>query len=261
MRNDAIEDIRRGIAAFRLWQALAKQDIRLKSRRSTLGPFWITLSMAVTVSAMGPLYGTLFAIDSSNFVPHLALGLIFWAFIAGSLTEYAETFTANEHILKQSYLPLSALVLRVFYRQLLILLHNLLIYPLVMLFLGIPVNGNVFWLLPAFLLVAVNILWLGLIIAIFCTRFRDMLPVIQSVVTLLFFVTPIIWQLQQLPPMRLHIAQLNPFTSLITLLRDPVLGHRPDTLYWQGGGGAGLVGSRCGGWLSTPPRRKITYWL
>ena len=182
MRNDAMVDIRRGIAAFRLWQALAKQDIRLKYRRSTLGPFWITLSMAVTVSAMGPLYGTLFAIDLSNFVPHLALGLIFWAFIAGSLTEYAETFTANEHILKQSYLPLSALVLRVFYRQLLILLHNLLIYPLVMLFLGIPVNGNVFWLLPAFLLVAVNILWLGLIIAIFCTRFRDMLPVIQSVV-------------------------------------------------------------------------------
>ena len=261
MRNDAMEDIRRGIAAFRLWQALAKQDIRLKYRRSTLGPFWITLSMAVTVSAMGPLYGTLFAIDLSNFVPHLALGLIFWAFIAGSLTEYAETFTANEHILKQSYLPLSALVLRVFYRQLLILLHNLLIYPLVMLFLGIPVNGNVFWLLPAFLLVAINILWLGLIIAIFCTRFRDMLPVIQSVVTLLFFVTPIIWQLQQLPPTRLHIAQINPFTSLITLLRDPVLGHRPDTLYWQVAAIFAVVGSLFAVWVFNLTRRKITYWL
>ena len=183
-------DIRQGIAGFRLWQSLARQDIRLKYRRSTLGPFWITLSMAVTVSAMGPLYGALFSTDLAEFVPHLALGLIFWAFIAGSISEYAETFTANEHILKQSYLPLSALVMRVFYRQLLILLHNLLIYPFVMLFLGLGINSNIFWLLPAFVLVSVNILWLGLIIAIFCTRFRDMMPVIQSIVTLLFFVTP-----------------------------------------------------------------------
>ena len=130
-----------------------------------------------------------------------------------------------------------------------------------MLFLGIPVNGNVFWLLPAFLLVAVNILWLGLIIAIFCTRFRDMLPVIQSVVTLLFFVTPIIWQLQQLPPTRLHIAQINPFTSLITLLRDPVLGHRPDTLYWQVAAVFAVVGSLFAVWVFNLTRRKITYWL
>ena len=254
-------DIRQGIAGFRLWQSLARQDIRLKYRRSTLGPFWITLSMAVTVSAMGPLYGALFSTDLAEFVPHLALGLIFWAFIAGSISEYAETFTANEHILKQSYLPLSALVMRVFYRQLLILLHNLLIYPFVMLFLGLGINSNIFWLLPAFVLVSVNILWLGLIIAIFCTRFRDMMPVIQSIVTLLFFVTPIIWRLNQLPEGRLHIAQMNPFTSLITLLRDPVLGIMPAPLYWQGAAAFALVGTALAMWVFSLTRKKITYWL
>ena len=246
MNTSAWADIRQGIAGFRLWQSLARQDIRLKYRRSTLGPFWITLSMAVTVSAMGPLYGALFSTDLAAFVPHLALGLIFWAFIAGSISEYAETFTANEHILKQSYLPLSALVMRVFYRQL---------------FLGLGINSNIFWLLPAFVLVSLNIIWLGLIIAIFCTRFRDMMPVIQSIVTLLFFVTPIIWQLHQLPEGRLHIAQMNPFTSLITLLRDPVLGVMPAPLYWQVAAAFALVGTALAVWVFSRTRKKITYWL
>ncbi|MDO4642714.1 MAG: ABC transporter permease [Cardiobacteriaceae bacterium] len=261
MNTTALVDIRRGIASFRLWQSLAKQDIRLKYRRSTLGPFWITLSMAVTVSAMGPLYGALFSIDLAAFVPHLALGLIFWAFIAGSLNEYAETFTANEHILKQSYLPLSALVMRVYYRQLLILLHNFMIYPVVMMSLGVGINSNIFWLLPAFVVVSLNILWLGLIIAIFCTRFRDMLPVIQSVVTLMFFVTPIIWKIEQLPSTRLHLAQLNPFTSLIMLLREPVLGIAPSIFYWQVAGTFALGGSLLALWVFSRTRQKITYWL
>lgn len=257
----AIHDIYEGATRFRLWQSLARQDIRLKYRRSTLGPFWITLSMAITVSAMGPLYSALFNLNSAAFVPHLALGLIFWGFLAGSLNEYAEAFSANEHLLKQSYLPLSALVLRVFYRQFLILGHNLLIYPVLMLFLHIGLNIQIFWLLPAFLLVAINTLWVGLVIAVFCTRFRDMLPVIQSVVTLLFFVSPIIWQIEQLPPGRRHLAELNPFTALISLLRDPVLGVCPNMVYWWIALSYAVVGSVFALWLFGKTRNRITYWL
>lgn len=257
----AFNDIKQGIANFRLWRALSTQDIKLKYRRSTLGPFWITLSMAVTLAAMGPLYGLLFHVDLKSFIPNLGLGLIFWGFIAASMTEYSEAFTSSEHLLKQSYLPLSTLILRVFYRQVLILLHNLIIYPILIILLGITINWNFFWIIPGFCLVSLNVLWLGLLIAIFCTRYRDMMPIIQSLITLLFFVTPIIWNISQLPPERVHIASINPFTALISLVRKPLLGQMPDTHDWIIASIMLVIGLIITIPAFVATRRKITYWL
>lgn len=259
--SGALQDVFQSIIGFRLWKALATQDIKLKYRRSTLGPFWITISMAITIGAMGPLYGLLFNNDLSAFVPHLGLGLIFWAFIAASMIEYSEAFTASEHILKQSYLPLTTLIFRVFYRQCLTLLHNLIIYPVLVVLLGISINFNIFWVIPGFLLVSLNVLWMGLLIAIFCTRYRDMMPIIQSLITLLFFVTPIIWNKDQLPPARAHIADFNPFTSFIALVRQPLLGQAPSVQAWFICIAVLLIGLVFTLYIFTMTRRKVTYWL
>ena len=257
----ALADIRLGLANVQLWRTLAIQDIRLKYRRSALGPFWITLSMGITIAAMGPLYGALFNVDPSSFIPHLALGLIFWGFIAGSMTEYCEAFTSSDHFLKQSYLPLSTFALRVFYRQFLVLLHNLLLYPILLLLLPIAIDWNTLYLFPGILLVSLNVLWMGFLVAIFCTRFRDMLPIVQSLFTLLFFVTPIIWKKEQLPPARAHYATLNPLTALLDLLRDPLLGHAPTPQDWCIAALLLAIGVTITLPVVAMTRRKLTYWL
>lgn len=258
---DTIKNFIDGLLNFRLWQALSSQDIKLKYRRSTLGPLWITLSMAITVSAMGPLYGALFGVNLASFVPHLALGFIFWAFIASSMTEYAEAFTSSEHILKQSYIPLTTLIFRVFYRQLLILLHNLLIYPFIILLCGVKLNLNVFYLLPGFILISLIVIFMGLFISIFCTRFRDMIPIIQSFISLLFFVTPIIWQQSQLPPNRAFLAKLNPFSSLLNIVREPLVGVKPDIDSWYIAFLMLMIIILITFPLFHYSRKKLTYWL
>ena len=88
----AIKDIKEAIKQHDLWRTLAWYDILGRYRRSVLGPIWITLSMAVTVSAMGPLYGSLFNFDPTEFIPHLLLGLIFWALMSSVITESVHTF-------------------------------------------------------------------------------------------------------------------------------------------------------------------------
>jgi len=55
----AIKDFKEGISKRNIWWLLAYQDIKLRYRRSALGPFWITISMAITVYSMGFLYGHL----------------------------------------------------------------------------------------------------------------------------------------------------------------------------------------------------------
>ncbi|WP_233146073.1 ABC transporter permease [Pigmentiphaga sp. NML080357] len=259
--SEAIVDI---TAAFRdryFWTALGWQDIRTRYRRSALGPLWITISTAVTVAAMGPLYGALFARSPAEFIPHLALGLIFWAFIAGSINEFCDAFSGSAHYLKQVKLPLTVFVLRVIYRQFIILCHNVFIYPVVMVLLGKSINANLLLLFPGLLLVSLNLLWIGLVVAIFCTRYRDMHPVVNSVMSLMFFITPIVWQVDQLPADRAHLAHLNPLTILLELMRQPILGIAPPLMYWVVALVAVVAGSFFTIGLLARFRHRVTYWL
>ncbi len=210
---------------------------------------------------MGPLYGALFDRSPGEFIPHLALGLIFWSFIAGSINEFCDAFSGSAHYLKQVKLPLTVFVLRVIYRQFIILGHNILIYPVVMILLGKSLNANLLLLLPGLLLVSFNLLWVGLVVAIFCTRYRDMQPVVSSVMALMFFITPIVWQVDQLPAHRAHLAHLNPLTILLELMRQPILGVAPPAIYWGVALAAAVAGSILTIALLARFRHRVTYWL
>jgi lipopolysaccharide transport system permease protein len=61
---------------------LGWQDIRQSYRRSVFGQLWITIGMAVTISAIGIVFGTIFNTPLEVFLPYLASGLITWGLIS-----------------------------------------------------------------------------------------------------------------------------------------------------------------------------------
>ena len=72
----ALRDLLQGFSSLHLWPMLGWQEVRMRYRRSVLGPFWLTLSIAVLLGAMGPLYGRLLNQDLSAYYPHLAVSFI-----------------------------------------------------------------------------------------------------------------------------------------------------------------------------------------
>ena len=58
------------------WLLLAWYDIRQRYRRSVLGPFWITLSTAIMILALGYLWTHIFKVDIPTFLPFFAAGTI-----------------------------------------------------------------------------------------------------------------------------------------------------------------------------------------
>lgn len=181
-----MNDLKEALAKHQLWISLGWNDVLGRYRRSVLGPFWITISMGVTISAMGPLYGSLFSSGSENFIMHLTLGMIFWAFLSATINESCGIFNESASIIKQSDLPLYLYILRVFYRQFMIMLHNFIIIPFVIFYQYI---GKSWYspFIPAIIITSISLISTGMILAIFCTRYRDMGPVVQSVVTLCFY--------------------------------------------------------------------------
>jgi len=68
-------------------------------------------------------------------------------------------------------------------------------------------------------------LFSGYAVAILCTRFRDIAQIVASVLQVAFFVTPVIWKPEVLPPQAHYFVSYNPFAPLLAVVRDPLLGR------------------------------------
>lgn len=269
VRDKLLDHLRDGssavIAALQKYyvaSVLGWQDIAQRYRRSKVGAFWITISVGVMIGTLSLLFGSLFRVPLHEFLPFVAIGLILWTFIASMINEGCTAFIDASGMILQVRLPLFMHVIRVVWRNLIILGHNLIIIPIV--FLGVQFAPTPAWLLavPGFAILLVNVTWMALILAILSARFRDISQAMQNLMQIAFFLTPIMWMPHTISD-RLPQAflELNPFFHLIALVREPLLGHIPSSTAWLVGIGLALFG-----WLVTLTflgrfGRRVPYWL
>jgi ABC-2 type transport system permease protein len=264
----AVDDLAAGWRQRELWGHLGWQDIRQRYRRSILGPIWITISMAVTAVALGVLYAGLFGNDLSVQLPYILVGFIVWAFISGCIAEGSEVFTANEGLIRHLPAPLSVHVYRLVWRQILFFAHNMIVYLVMLLVFPQHLGWSSLLVFPAFVLLAANGAWVALLLGIVTTRFRDLAPITQSIVQLLFFLTPIVWIYGDLlnssnPSIaaRARLVELNPLLHFMEIVRAPLLGQPQHLRHW-----IVVLGITVVGWALTMEtlrryRARVSYWV
>jgi len=259
----AWQDFVKGWRSFPIWQALALQDIRMRYRRSVLGPLWVTITMAITIASMGLIYADLFHIDMRHYLPYLTAGMICWLFISTLITELSEAFTANEGLIQQIKLPFYLYIHRVAYRNLLVLAHNMVVWLAVIVALHSTVVSYWYFLLfiPSLVIVYINAMTIGLILAMVSARFRDISHMIKIVLQVLFFITPIMWQADRLSPKLQIICLVNPLYAYIELLRAPLLGKVPNGRSYVVILCLSLLGFVFAGFGFSSYRKRIIYWL
>jgi ABC-2 type transport system permease protein len=228
----AFADLAAGWEQRQLWGHLGWQDIKQRYRRSVLGPIWISITMAVTAISLGILYAGLFNIDLAVQLPYVLVGFIIWGFISGCIAEGSEVFTSNVGLITHLPAPLSVHVYRLLWRQTLFFAHNLLVYAVMLVIYPPHFTWPDLAAFPAFGLLLANGAWVALLLGIVTTRFRDLVPITQSIVQLAFYMTPIVWFYETLrtnpnPAIRERAAlvQLNPFFHFLEILRRPMLGE------------------------------------
>ena len=94
MLNAALSDVVDGLRRWRLWGRLGAMEIRRRYRRTVLGPFWASLSLAILVAAMGVLFANLWKLDVADYLPFLASGFIVWFPISAIIMESCGAFVA-----------------------------------------------------------------------------------------------------------------------------------------------------------------------
>lgn len=257
----AMADLVDGLRRWELWGSLGWFDIRQRYRRSTLGPFWITISMGVMVIGLSILWSTLFRQDLTVYMPYFAVGFIVWTMISSVIQEGCTAFYGAENIIKQLPAPLSTHIYRLIWRNLIIAAHNLWIYVFIALFFRIwPGLGGIVVALLGFGLLAVNGAAVGLIAGILSARFRDIPPLVASLLQMIFFFSPILWLPESLPE-RHYLVQFNPFYYFIEIVRRPLLGKELELFVWAAVVAITVLNLAVAFGLFVRFRRRIAYWV
>ncbi len=225
MYTNILPEIKAIYQQWVVWFALGSQDIKLRYRRSVLGPLWITISMAITIYSMGFLYGKLFHIELEAYMPYLASGIIGWSFISSLLIESSQVFIESEGYIRNQESYISTFLMRLIVRNVLVFLHNLLVFIPIMVFFKLHFSYKLLLLAPHVLVIILNAFFYGTVLAIIATRYRDVAQIITSLIQVIFFLTPVMWMANTLAENMQWIVKYNPFYQFLNLIRGPLLAY------------------------------------
>lgn len=256
-------DLRTAVTGWRLWVRLGWQDVKRRYRRTAIGPFWSTLSLGIFMLTLGILWSRLWKQDIRGYLPFLCAGMLPWVLMSSIVTEACSVFTGNESIIKSMWFSFTVLSCVVVWRNLIVLGHNAVIFLVIAVICLVPVTANTFLVIPGLLLFCLNALWITILLGMVCSRYRDVAPLVTSILQIAMFVTPIFWAPAQLGAGRVNavLVDFNPIYHFIDMIRSPLLGNAPTLWTYEA-----VMMFTVFGWLGTLAlfsrfARRIAFWI
>jgi ABC-type polysaccharide/polyol phosphate export permease len=253
------------ISSFAYWRIfclIGINEIQKRYTRSKLGQFWLTLSLAIHIATLGVVWALLFKISVAEYLPYLAVGIIFWTFISTSITDGSNLYILSACYLKEMSIPKLSYVNSLFIKNIIILLHNVLVLIPVFIFCAKPVSLYSLLISIAGFILTILCLFASIImVSLVSLRFRDLPNIILSLLQIAFYVTPVMWKIELMPLSIQKYLIFNPFSVFLSICRDPLLGAQVPGNYFLAAGIYTIIAYLFAIPLFSKFRTRIVYWL
>lgn len=208
---------------------LVDRDMKLLYKRSTLGVAWTLINPLLQLAVFAFVFQVILPSGVPRYASFTFTGLLAWNWFQSSLFQTTGVIVANRPLIRQPGFPSAILPIVSTTTG---LIHFLLAMPVLIGFLlidGIELKPVVLLLpLLQFLQFAL-IVCCGYFLAALNVTFRDVQHTLGVVLMLLFYVTPVFYDLQNLPTKYQGIYNLNPMVHLVKAYRSILMqGTVPD---------------------------------
>jgi ABC-2 type transport system permease protein len=209
-----------------LW-LLSARDLRVRYTTSALGYLWSILDPLV----MSLIYWFVFTVvfhrsaGEKPYIVFLISVLLAWVWFNSSVNGFTGAFTKDARLIRSTTIPRTIWVMRVVLSKGIEFLLSIPVLVLFAVFAGAHVGWGLLWFPVGVLMQAVLLVGLGLLLAPLCVLYTDLERVTGLVLRALFYVSPVIYGLSDLPSITRHIADFNPLSGIFVLYR---VGFFPD---------------------------------
>ncbi|MGF1464023.1 MAG: ABC transporter permease [Maricaulaceae bacterium] len=242
------------------WTLHAARSTTVKYRRTYFGPLWIVFGFAIFVFTVGWLFSDLLGWRAQRFLPHFAVGLMCWTFISSVVVAGSRSYLSGRQFLLSMRLPPPMFSLSFIYSEAIETAHlTVVAIPVVLLF-GFYPDTSWLLLLPAVAIYAITAVFTSTLLSVITLRFRDVGEFMSAIMRFMFFLTPIIWDLEESSHLEKYI-NWNPFYHYIEMVRDPLLNRPVDPLNWIVTGAVTLALGAAASAVYGASRSRLTYWI
>ncbi|MBN9180353.1 ABC transporter permease [Microbacterium sp.] len=209
-----------------LW-LLSARDLRVRYTTSALGYLWSVLDPLV----MSLIYWFVFTVvfhrkaGEEPYIVFLISVLLAWVWFNSSVNDFTRAFNKDARLVRSTAIPRTIWVYRVVLSKGLEFVFSIPVLIVFAVFAGAHVGWGILWFPVGILLQVVLLVGIGLIIAPLCVLYTDLERTTGLVLRAMFYVSPIIYGVSDLPSLFRHIADLNPLSAVFTLYR---VGFFPD---------------------------------
>lgn len=196
------------------------KEIRGKYKGSILGVLWSFLNPLLMVAVYAIVFPYIMRMTQDNYLVFLITGVIPWVFFTAVVTSGCNCVWINGGIIKKVYFPRVILPLSVVTAALINFLISCVIILIFVFFSGIGFSINILWL-PVIALIQ-SAFSLGLLLALSAINVyvKDIEYLVQFLMNLAFYATPIIYNAAMFPEQYRWILYLNPMAHIIDAYRS-----------------------------------------
>lgn len=230
-KRQALLDIWTGILQWRVWTALAMEDLRRRYHRAAIGILWVTLSFLAFIVVKALVFNRFAGDLEFAFSIYLALGFLLWQFMNGVVTDGADVFVGASNWIKGVPMPLSTFVYQSIVRNLVVAGYSSVVIGMLMLYEGHVLGWGALLAIPALIVLIFTSVWVELLLGTVSARYRDIKHLVQTIMRILFFLTPVLW----VPSVMGRLGEYtywNPFANFIEIVRMPLLTGTVDSFHW-----------------------------
>ena len=196
-----------------------QKEIRGKYKGSILGVLWSFLNPLLMVAVYAIVFPYLMRMQMDNYLVFLITGVIPWVFFTNVVTTGCNCVWLNGGIIKKVYFPREILPISVVLAGLINFLISCIIILLFVIFGGVGLSINLIWLPVIALIQSALSLGMLFILSAINVYVRDVEYLVQFIVNLLFYATPIIYNVSMFPEKFRWVLYLNPMAHIVDAYR------------------------------------------
>lgn len=216
-----------------LLQLLIANRIKTRYKRSVLGVLWTLLNPLLNTLVLTIAFSQIFRFNVPNYAIYILSGLLFWNFFSQSTNDAMDTLVWGSSLIKRIYVPRTIFAVAVVGNGLINYLLALIPLGLIMLIMHHPFTLSLVTLPVAILELSMFTLGLGLLVSTVAVFFVDFIYIFNVLLSVWFYLTPIIYPLNIIPQRFLPLVQSNPLLHLLELFHSIIYNAKsPDFTLW-----------------------------
>lgn len=211
---------------YELLSELTWREIKQRYKQSILGYAWVIINPLIQMMVMAFVFSKLLRFEDLG-VPYpiyLFAGLLAWNLFTSSLTASTSCLIANAGLLTKIYFPREIFILSSIIAKTVDFFLASTVFALLMIFFQIPITINVLWFFPIFIVQIIFTYALSLLMAAFNLFYRDIQYLLNLVLLVWMYLTPVLYPTEMFPQQYRWIFKLNPMAILINAYRQVILG-------------------------------------